>query len=407
MRGALGALIASPSRPRFEIADIFRDHGEAFRSAHFLTEEQRKAMFSIELCRTAALGGHLYACADCGHEVPAYNSCRNRHCPKCQALAQASWIQARKERVLPTSYFHVVFTLPAELRALAQENPREVHRLLFAAASATLLELGRDPARLEAQLGITAVLHTWTRDLSYHPHVHCVVTGGGLSLDGERWVATPHENFLFPVFVLSKLFAGKFLAALDAAYRAGKLDLRYRCADLADPDAWSRLRSRLYNKKWCVYAKAPFGGAEHLFEYLGRYTHRVGISNHRLISYDGQRVHFATKDGKTATLEAHEFIRRFLLHVLPKGFVKIRHYGLFAASNVNTKLVRAREFLKAHATAAACEADPEVEIWRELAEQLNGDAPTACPACKVGTLRRVPAGSGSRDVIRARLERPP
>jgi hypothetical protein len=404
VQGALSALKVS-SRPRVEVADIFVQHGEAFRRHHWLSEEQRKAMLSIALCRTAELGGCRYVCSKCDHEVQAYQSCGNRHCPKCQGLAQAKWIEARKERALPTRYFHVVFTLPAELRAVAQLNARIVYDTLFAAASATLAELGHDPGHLGAQLGVTAVLHTWTRELSYHPHLHCIVTAGGLSPDGTRWIKTPYADFLFPVHVMSRVFRGKVLAALDRAHDTGKL----RVADRGTPDAWASHRDRLHRKAWCVYAKEPFAGAEHLFEYLGRYTHRVGISNQRLISFDERGVHFATKDGNSIVLAPDEFIRRFLQHVLPKGFVKIRHYGLFAAGNMAIKLVRARELILADA-AAAVPIDvlpaPEVDLWRQLVEHLNADEPITCPACNVGILLRIPV-RGSRDAIRRRLARPP
>lgn len=354
-------------------------------------------MRAIETCRTSVLGGHLYECPTCGDEQPAYNSCRDRHCPKCQAGQQARWIVQRQARILPTHYFHVVFTVPDLLAPLALRHRERFFSLLFAAASQTLLELGRDPKRLGAQLGITAVLHTWTRDLRFHPHLHCVVTGGGLTSDGAHW-RSARENHLLPVQVLSKLFRGKLLAALDAAWKKGEL----LCPDLAEPRAFSRLKDALYKKKWVVYAKRPFGGPEQVFAYLGRYTHRVAISNQRLLHFDENAVRFVTRGAGTATLHPQEFIRRFLLHVLPPGFVKIRHFGLLAAGNVNTKLATARRLLQPkrpprsklfllllalfvathHPRGDLC--DP-----RELLRLLTGTDPARCRRCG-GALIRSP-----------------
>jgi len=377
-----------------EVADIFRAHGHAYRQAHALSRDQRAVMRAIEVCRTAVLGGHLDVCDRCGYERPAYNSCRNRHCPKCQSLSQARWIAQRKARLLPTPYFHVVFTLPAALRPLALANRRTLFALLFATASRTLLTLGGDPSRLGALLGITAVLHTWTRDLQFHPHLHCIVTGGGLALDRHRWI-TARGRYLFPVKVLSRLFRGKFLAALAQAYDKGELALRGPCADLADPSRFARFKDHLYRHDWVVYAKRPFAGATHVFHYLGRYTHRVGISNQRLQAIDAHAVRFATKNGRSVTLSPHEFIRRFLLHVLPAGFVKIRHYGLLASPNVITLLATARQRLadagsslppaaaSSPATGAACD-------WRTLLRHLTGIDLMRCPRCLTGTLVRHP-----------------
>jgi hypothetical protein len=290
-------------------------------------------------------------------------------------------------RVLPIHYFHVVFTLPAELRPIAAHNRRRVFDLLFAAASATLLELGRDPERLGAELGITMVLHTWARDLSFHPHVHAIVTGGGLSPDGTRW-SPARRRYLFPVEVLGTLFRGKLLAALDAAIKRG--DVAMPGGEAADPEAWAHLRDRLHRMRWNVYAKRPFGGAEQVFRYLGRYTHRVGISNHRLVSMDDGDVTFRTKEGKTVTLSHDAFLGRFLHHVLPDGFVKIRHYGLMAASNATTKLESARALL---AATAACRAAPPViapeddeEDLEAVLMALRGIDLRRCPACHELTL---------------------
>jgi predicted Zn-ribbon and HTH transcriptional regulator len=326
-------------RPRLEVADIFRARGEAYRSSHALSDQQRSVMRAIETCRTEALGGHLDVCLKCGFKHPSYNSCRNRHCPKCQATEQAEWLEGRMARVLPTRHFHVVFTVPASLRPIAQAHARQFYALLIEAASTTLLELAKDKKRLGAQPGITAVLHTWTRRLELHPHLHCIVTAGGLSKDGSRWLAT-RRKYLFSVKVLSRLFRGKLVAAVDAAWKKGEL----KCPALVD-GAFEKLRDRLYKQEWVVYAKQPFGGAQQVFSYLGRYTHRVALSNQRVLSFDEDSVRFITRGAGTASLHPDEFIRRFLLHVLPPGFVKIRHFGLYAAGNVHGRLEKARELL--------------------------------------------------------------
>lgn len=360
--------------PRLEVADIFRAHGEAYRQTRVLTPQQARAMRAIESCRTAALGGHLEVCNRCGFERPAYNSCRNRHCPKCQAGTQEAWVEKHVSRLLPTHYFHVVFTLPEELRTLVHRNRRLLFDLLFTAASQTLLELGR--SRLGATLAITAVLHTWTREMSFHPHVHCIVSGGGLSDDQTSWVATA-ENYLFPHLVLSRLFRGKFLAGLVRLYEAGALDLGG--ADLlTDPAVFLLFKQSLYAKDWVVYAKPPFASPEHVYRYLGRYTHRVAISNARLEAFDPGGVRFRTKHGRSVTLAPEEFIRRFILHVLPAGFHKIRHYGLLAAAALHTKLARARELLSGP-VGAAREEPPRI------ARQSLVDW-TRCPQCHQGTM---------------------
>jgi len=337
-------------------------------------------MLAIERCRTETLGGHVDECTSCGHFVISYNSCRNRHCPKCQSLAQAKWIEARLERILPTHYFHVVFTLPAALRPVALRAPESIYDLLFAAASATLLELGRDSKRLGAQLGFTAVLHTWTRKLELHPHLHCIVTGGGLSQEGDRWISVKGEDrFLFPVKVLSALFRGKFLAGLARLFESGELGVDP--LDDLERSVFDALKKRLYNHDWNVYAKRPFKGAEHVYRYLGRYTHRVGISNHRLREIADETVTFATKDGREVTLPHDEFLDRFLLHILPPRFVKIRHYGLMAASNATTKLEVARALLEAGSTRSP-EPSPTDGDWQDLFERLTGTDLRECPRCK-------------------------
>jgi hypothetical protein len=365
-------------RPRLEVADIFRAHGEVYRQTHVISPEQRVAMRAIEVCRTALLGGHVDVCNTCAFTRPAYNSCRNRHCPKCQALSQAAWIDKRMEYVLPTHFFHVVFTLPHELGALTLRNRKTIFSLLFSAAARTLLELGQDEHRLGAQLGVTAVLHTWTRNLRFHPHVHCIVTGGGLAPQGDRWISS-RQKYLFPVRVLSALFRGKFLDGLACAYERGELDLGGACAELANPEDFAHLKDMLYRKSWVVYAKRPFAGPEQVFKYLGQYTHRVGISNHRLVSFDKRGVCFRTKNGKQVTVAPAEFIRRFLLHVLPNGFVKIRHYGLLASSNVHTKLAEARSHLEVNDKPAP--ARPPQQTWQEQHLALTGVDLTTCPRC--------------------------
>ena len=290
-------------QPTLEVADIFRAHGDAYRHRHELTDDQWAVMRAIETCRTAVLGGHVDVCDACGFSRPAYNSCRNRHCPKCQSLTQAAWIEQRKERILPSSYFHVVFTLPAQLRGLCRRNSKTFYNLLFQTVSRTLLELGDDPGRLGAQIGFTAVLHSWSRNLELHPHLHCIVAGGGLSSDGDHWIPA-RRRYLFPVKVLSRLFRGKFLDRLRLLYERGRLDLCGQCASLAAPPAFQQFLDNLYRQEWVVYAKRPFGGPEQVYKYLGRYTHRVGLSNQRLVAFDGQQVCFRTKNGKTITLSA-------------------------------------------------------------------------------------------------------
>jgi hypothetical protein len=339
-------------------------------------------MRDIALCRTPGLGGHEEMCDACGHVETSWNSCGNRHCPQCQAVAQGIWIEKRKERILPTHHFHVVFTLPGPLRPLALRHPKEVYDLLFRAASATLLTIARDDGHLGATPAVTAVLHTWTRELLLHPHLHVVVSGGGLSPDG-RWIATG-QDFLFPVRVLSRLFRGKFLDGLRRLLRDEKIQP-------APGTDLGPVIDDLYRTEWVVYSEAPFSSAGHLFEYLGRYTHRVAISNERILAVDDDGVRFRTRDGQTITLPPLEFLRRFLLHVLPKGFVKIRHYGLLAAGNATTQLERARTLLQPGAS-------PEMPAprgsgaldWLTHLLQLTGVDLTLCPQCSQGRMIRQP-----------------
>ena len=356
-------------------------------------------MRHLAQCRTSALGGHVDACDRCGHVRISYNSCRDRHCPKCQCLKKAEWLEARRERLLPVPYFHVVFTLPPDLRPLALRNKRVVFDLLFAAASQTLQALAADPKHLGAQLGFTAILHTWGQNLQFHPHLHCVVTGGGLSADGGRWVPC-RPGFFLPVRVLRKLFRGKFLHGLKRAYDEDGLDLKGTTAELADPQRWRALLQQLYRRDWVVYAKPPFGGPEHVYRYLGRYTHRVAIANHRLLSLEDGAVRFQVKDRadggkrKVMTLSAVEFLRRFLLHVLPRGFVRIRHFGLLAGRNVHTKLARAQDLLNAKVPELV-EAPPSVSEspipWWERLLALTGVDVFLCPRCAVGRMLRLSA----------------
>ena len=376
-------------RPALEVADIVRLHGEAFVRAHALSPDQHAVLRAIARCRTAALGGHVDVCDACGYGAIAYNSCRNRHCPKCQALAQARWINRRMERLLPTHAFHVVFTIPSELHGLALVNREAIFDILFAAAAESLLELGRDRRWLGAELGITSVLHTWTRDLRFHPHVHCVVSGGGLSPEGREWIAA-RPDFLFPVRVLGALFRGKFLARLVRLYDRSALRLDGPAAALADRARFARLKNKLHTTRWVVYAKRPFGGPEQVFRYLGRYTHRVGLSNRRLVSLDDRGVTFRTHGEQTITLAADEFLRRFLLHVLPKGYVKIRHHGLMAASNVPTRLAAARRLLDRDPPSGPPDVTRTPADFRELLLALTGVDLRRCPRCGELAMRRHP-----------------
>lgn len=389
--------MAPYDRPRFEVADVVRWHVDEYRRAHHPSAAQEAVLRHIAQCRTCTLGGHVDVCDSCGLQRISYNSCRDRHCPKCQNTARAEWITERIERLLPAPYFHIVFTLPDELNPLALRNPKVIYNLLFSAASQTLLTVARDEKHLGALIGFTAVLHTWGQNLLFHPHLHCVVTGGGLSDDTSRWVAAT-ENCFLPVRVLGALFRGKFLAALDRAYRRGQLVCAGSTATLSNPEAWQRLKNRMYGKAWVVYAKPPFGGPEQVFNYLGRYTHRIAISNHRIINVADGKVTFSWKDysdegrKKLMTLEATEFLRRFLLHVLPAGFVRIRHYGLCASRNVNTKLETARRLLQPvipttpPPTSQSVPATPQL-WWHRFLEQTGIDV-MACPACHRGRLQR-------------------
>jgi len=385
------------SRPILEVADVMRAFGPAFESAygHTLSPAQRQAMRAIVRCRTAALGGHVEACDGCGHQRVAYNSCRNRNCPKCQAAARAAWLDRQAEDLLPVEYFHVVFTLPNAVGPVALQNPRLVYGALFRAAAESLTELAADPKRLGAEIGFLAVLHTWGQTLSLHPHLHCVVPGGGLSPDGTRWVSC-RPGFFLPVKPLGRLFRGKFLALLGDLHACGQLTLAGSLQPLADPQRFAEWTDELRRTDWVVYAKRPFGGPEQVLKYLARYTHRVAISNHRLVGLDAETVSFRWKDyadrnaTKTMTLDGGEFVRRFLQHVLPSGFVRIRHFGFLANRCRDEKLARCRSLLGA--SPSTTPPDESALESRDTDEDGGHDTSTAtesrrcCPACGVGRM---------------------
>ena len=325
------------NRPPLEMADIVRFAGQSFlqRSQHWIHWQHQKVLLAITRCRTAALGGHRDRCSDCGHTAVSYNSCRNRHCPKCQGNARQRWLEARERELLPTSYVHVVFTLPRELAWLALQNKQLIYSLLFKASAETLLEIARDPRHLGAEIGFFSVLHTWNQRLQHHPHVHCVLAAGGLAPDHSRWISS-HRSFFLPVKVLSRVFRGKFVAGLKTAFREGKLQFHGHLIPLAQPRAFASWLRLLFRHDWIVYAKRPFGGPEHALRYLGNYTHRVAISNHRLVALTNDEVTFRWRDSahgnkkRLMTLPVDEFLRRFLLHLLPRGFVRIRNFGFLA-----------------------------------------------------------------------------
>jgi len=370
--------LAHVSRPALEVADIFRNRGPAWRKAHagHINLDQFKVMSAIESCRTAALGGHVARCEDCAYTSIAYNSCRNRHCPKCQGAAAKEWLADREADLLPVPYYHVVFTLPAAIADIAYQNKAVIYGLLFKVSAQTMLTIAADPKHLGARIGITSVLHSWGSALTHHPHVHMIVPGGGISLDGERWVAC-RKGFFLPVRVLSRLFRRLFLEKLVAAHQAGGLSFFGNHTHLADAQSFAAYLAPLRKAEWVVYAKRPFGGPEAVLAYLSRYTHRVAIANSRLIAFDEQDVTFKWKDYriegrdryKSMTLRTDEFIRRFLIHVLPKGFHRIRHYGLLAKGSCADNIARARELLAI--------AKPEDE---PTAAAADPGKPT-CPCC--------------------------
>jgi hypothetical protein len=372
------------SRPAVEVADIFRHCGPAWRASHVghVSLGQLKVMSAIERCRTAALGGHVERCEACAHLRISYNSCRNRHCPKCQAVAAKEWLADRQAELLPVPYFHVVFTLPGPIADIAYQNKAVIYDLLLKVAAETLITIAADPKHLGARIGLTGVLHTWGSALTHHPHAHIIVPGGGVSLDGQHWIAC-RPGFFLSVRVLSRLFRRLFLERLTAAYQAGRLQFFADHAALAEPTAFKTHLAALRKVEWVVYAKRPFGGPDAVLAYLSRYTHRIAIANSRLVAFDGERVTFKWKDYrakldtryKLMTLDADEFVRRFLIHVLPDGFHRIRHYGLFANANRADNIARVRQLLSI----------PEPQNAPSDADSIGEGEPQAsshpCPWC--------------------------
>jgi hypothetical protein len=378
-------------RPRFEVADLFRCYGADYHQKHgaSMSVAQRRVMTAIELCRTAVLGGHLEQCDHCGHQRNAYNSCANRHCPKCQSLARAKWLEDRQSELLNTQYFHVVFTVPEEISTIAYHNKRQVYGILFRAAAETLRTIAADPKHLGAQIGFFAVLHTWGSNLLHHPHLHCVVSGGGLSADGSQWICC-RIGFFLSVRVLSRLFRRLFLEQLCNAFDAGNLEFFSSLESLQDPSAFRNYLAPLREVEWVIYAKRPFAGPEQVLDYVGRYTHRVAISNNRLLDIAEGKVSFCYKDyrheaqQKTMTLQAEEFIRRFLLHVLPEGFQRIRYYGFLANPYRQQKLARCRDLLGTSQPEPA--ASKVNKDYRDRYEELTGSTLWQCPVCHQGRM---------------------
>jgi Putative transposase/Transposase zinc-binding domain len=380
-------------RPKLEVADVFRRYGEAYRQQHdaSMSSAQRRVMTAIEVCRTAALGGHLERCDQCGHERNAFNSCRDRHCPKCQCLARMQWIQDRQSELLNVQYFHIVFTVPEEIAAIAYQNKEIVYSILFQATADTLKTIAADPKHLGAEIGFFAVLHSWGQNLMFHPHLHCVVPGGGLSPDGQRWVSC-RPGFFLPVRVLSSLFRRLFLEALRKAFDSGKLLFFSALESLRGTDAFTALLSRAKAHEWVVYAKRPFAGPQQVLDYVGRYTHRVAISNNRLRDIENGQVGFQWKDYrhsaelKRMTLSADEFIRRFLLHVLPDGFQRIRYYGFLGNRYRQQKLEQCRRLLGMAVPAEQSNALPAGKDYRDRFEELTGNSLYQCPQCRQGRM---------------------
>ena len=378
---------APATRPALEVADILRERGSAYAETHRLSAQQQRVVDALVNCRTAALGGFKAECDHCGAVTIQYASCRNRHCPKCQTLSQTRWVERQCADLLDIGYWHVVFTLPHELNPVARGNPALIYRLLFKAASQTLLEFGRNPRWLGGEMGITMVLHTWGQNLGQHIHVHCIVTDGGLSPDGQRWLTPARKGFLFPTAALSKVFRGKYLDFLGAAHRNGELRLH---GGGDDSHGFECLKTALRSHDWVVYSKAPFAGAGQVLAYLGRYTHKIAIGNHRLVDFDGENVRFRWRDYadgnrvKVMRLDADEFIRRFLLHVLPRGFTRLRHYGLLANRCRTRKLALCRGLLHQPTPEPR-----EPETAEEMMLRLTGIDVTVCRQCGEGTLRQI------------------
>lgn len=378
------------SRPPLEVADVLRAYGADYKEKYPVSREHARVMRAIGLCRTAALGGHVQQCDECGHQVISFNSCRNRHCPKCQSLARAAWLEQRQSELLPVEYFHVVFTLPSSLRSITLQNKRVVYDLLFRAASEALLSLSGDKKHLGARIGFFAVLHTWGQNLHLHPHLHCVIPGGGLTSDRQRWIVPRGTKFFLPVRPVAQLFSGKFLALLKQAFREGKLKFHGKLDGLNDPIAFGNFMEPCYLARWVVYCKRPFGGPEHVLKYLGQYTHRIAISNHRLVSVNQGKVAFTWKDYRNGnrrgvlTLDGVEFIRRFLLHVLPDRFVRIRYYGLFANPCRRANLEDCRRLLDVRNFSS-----PKQQDWRERYQTVSGNTVLICPLCHHGHMVEV------------------
>lgn len=359
------------SRPAVEVADILRAQGSRFLSKYQLSfgYQKLKAFRAIQNCRTAALGGHLDACSKCGQQAISYNSCRNRHCPKCQAQARQRWLAAREREVLPTNYFHVVFSVPHELNIFALENPRAFYDLLFKTSAASALEMAANPERLGAEIGMIAILHTWGQNLLLHPHIHCVIPAGGLAPEHDHWVNSRHRFFL-PVKALKRLFRGKFIAGLKRLYRRKKLGHAGPAAVFSERKQFTKLLGRLRRQDWVVYAKAALGGPLQVLRYLGRYTHRVAISNHRLLAFDGERVTFRWRDyahgnkSRVMALDAVEFLRRFFLHILPNGFVRIRHFGFLANRFRADRLALCRQLLAQAVSEPSITLPTDAAAWR-------------------------------------------
>jgi len=380
------------NKSHLEVADIFREYGESFTQKYvsFMSKMKWKVMHAIKICRTAALGGHVDECDKCGHQAVSYNSCRNRHCPKCQTLAKAEWLEARRSELLPVEYYHVVFTIPASLSSIALQNKRVVYNILFQAVSKTLLLIAADPKHLGAEIGFTAILHTWGQNLMHHPHIHCLVPGGGLSSNEEKWISC-RSGFFLPVRVLSRLFRRLFLESLKLAYEQGKLKFHDKNRLLGRHEVFDKLITSCRENEWVVYAKRPFGNPETVLDYLARYTHRIAISNHRLTGMKEGKISFKWRDykcggkQKTMTLDAHEFIRRFLLHVLPSRFMRIRYYGLLANCHRARKVQLCRSLLN------VCEVvetkNVSTQDWTVRFEALTGKDPLLCPKCKFGKLK--------------------
>ena len=379
-------------KPAFELADILRQDSPAYRGAHRLTYQQDRAIDAIVNCRTAAMGGHVEECSQCAYTRISYNSCRNRHCPKCQSLARAKWVEARRAELLPVEYFHVVFTLPEQLARIAYHNRKVVYDILFRATAETLATIARDPQHLGAEIGFFAILHTWGQNLLHHPHLHCVVPGGGLSPDGTHWVSCP-PGFFLPVKVLSRLFRRLFLEQLRTAFRKGKLRFSGELTELRQPARFLQYLRPLQDAEWVVYAKAPFGGPLQVLDYLGRYTHRVALSNQRLLDVKEGQVTFQWKNyrakgrekSRVMTLDSEEFIRRFLIHVLPRGFQRIRFFGLLANRNRKMRLAECRRLL----TAPILELLPNPDDYRPLRPVMNEESIRCCPSCGKGEMVRV------------------